>query len=254
MAGSASTPSIRVISSSRTGRGTTRWATSATGSGPSTRDDPELKTVHSLLDRVGAHGFQLPDPGCLCLRHLVVPGEDGRRRPRPVAALPVEGSNAEPDHTRFNLPYWQHFDRVIDALYRHGFEAHLLIKVYNKMVHWPRARQSRGRPVLPLDPRSLRGLSQPHLGLLQGGKQREERRLQARPPAVPPRERPVPALAHGPRRQGLLRPRGLQRRARFPHRPAAFAMAQDPPGAPTAARLADPERRVRLRARPRRIE
>ena len=41
-----------------------------------------------------------------------------------------------------NLAYWQHYDRVIDALYRHGMQAHILMKVYNKQVRWP----GRGSP------------------------------------------------------------------------------------------------------------
>ena len=48
-----------------------------------------------------------------------------------------EGTNEKPDHSRFNLAYWQHFDRVMDAMNRRGIVAHLMIKVYNKMVNWP---------------------------------------------------------------------------------------------------------------------
>ena len=48
-----------------------------------------------------------------------------------------EGDNAHPDHGRFHLPYWWHYDQVIDALYRRGIVAHLMIKVYNKQVRWP---------------------------------------------------------------------------------------------------------------------
>ena len=48
-----------------------------------------------------------------------------------------EGSNEQPDHSRFNLAYWQHYDRIIETLNRRGMIAHILIKVYNKMVNWP---------------------------------------------------------------------------------------------------------------------
>jgi hypothetical protein len=47
------------------------------------------------------------------------------------------GTNEQPDHTKFNLAYWQHYDRVIAALNERGMVAHVMIKVYNKMVNWP---------------------------------------------------------------------------------------------------------------------
>jgi hypothetical protein len=47
------------------------------------------------------------------------------------------GTNENPDHSRFNLAYWQHYDRVIDALFRRGIVAHVMAKVYNKQVNWP---------------------------------------------------------------------------------------------------------------------
>lgn len=36
-----------------------------------------------------------------------------------------------------NLAFWQHYDRVIHALYERGMMAHVLLKVYNKKVKWP---------------------------------------------------------------------------------------------------------------------
>ena len=49
-----------------------------------------------------------------------------------------EGTNEVPNHSRFNLKYWKHYDKVIESLNRHGITAHIMIKVYNKMVNWPR--------------------------------------------------------------------------------------------------------------------
>jgi hypothetical protein len=48
-----------------------------------------------------------------------------------------EGTNEQPNHSRFNLAYWQHYDRVIAALFRRGIVAHILLRVYNKQVNWP---------------------------------------------------------------------------------------------------------------------
>ncbi len=51
--------------------------------------------------------------------------------------IPWEGTYDNPDYSRFNLPYWQHYDRVIKALHERGMTAHIMFKVYNKMVNWP---------------------------------------------------------------------------------------------------------------------
>ncbi len=48
-----------------------------------------------------------------------------------------EGSNDAPDFSRFNLDYWRHYDRVIQAMNARGIVAHIMVKVYNKMVNWP---------------------------------------------------------------------------------------------------------------------
>ena len=40
-------------------------------------------------------------------------------------------------HSRMNLDYWQHYDRVMAAMMERGIQAHILIKVYNKAVTWP---------------------------------------------------------------------------------------------------------------------
>jgi dienelactone hydrolase len=55
----------------------------------------------------------------------------------PPALYPWAGSNDQPDHGRLNLAFWQHYDRVIRALYERGLQAHIMIKVYNKFVQWP---------------------------------------------------------------------------------------------------------------------
>ena len=35
------------------------------------------------------------------------------------------------------MTFWRRYDRVPEALHRRGITAHILIKVYNKMVRWP---------------------------------------------------------------------------------------------------------------------
>jgi len=55
----------------------------------------------------------------------------------PPAIYPWAGTNDKPDFTRLNLDFWQHYDRVVDYLFQKGVVAHLMLRVYNKMVHWP---------------------------------------------------------------------------------------------------------------------
>ncbi|MDA1276159.1 MAG: DUF4038 domain-containing protein [Verrucomicrobia bacterium] len=55
----------------------------------------------------------------------------------PPALYAWEGNNETPDHSRMNISYWQHYDRVMAALAERGIQAHMLMKVYNKAVKWP---------------------------------------------------------------------------------------------------------------------
>ena len=97
----------------------------------------EVKTLAAFLDKLAANGFN----------HIILnayahdtswrKGKTGDDDYGPPPMFAWEGSNETPDHSRFNLAYWRHYDRVIDALYQRGMIAHVMIKVYNKMVNWP---------------------------------------------------------------------------------------------------------------------
>ncbi len=54
--------------------------------------------------------------------------------------FPFGGTNADPDHTKLDLTYFQRLDRVIEHLDEKGIAAHLMIYVWNKLVHWPPAQ------------------------------------------------------------------------------------------------------------------
>ncbi len=101
-------------------------------------DRPGVPTVEASLDILSAHGFNVVilntyahDTGWR--KGITGPDDYG---PPPLYAW--EGDNENPDHSRMNLPYWQHFDKVIGALAERGMQAHLLMKVYNKGVNWPK--------------------------------------------------------------------------------------------------------------------
>ena len=97
----------------------------------------DLSTLNPFLDKLRASGFN-----CIILNAFAydTTWRKGNTAPDdfgPPAMFAWEGSNQKPDHSRFNLDYWRHYDRMIDAMYRRGIIAHILIKVYNKMVNWP---------------------------------------------------------------------------------------------------------------------
>jgi len=55
----------------------------------------------------------------------------------PPPIYPWAGSNDKPDFSRLNLAFWKHYDKVVDYLFQKGIVAHLMLRVYNKMVKWP---------------------------------------------------------------------------------------------------------------------
>ncbi len=100
-------------------------------------NDPKLPTLDPLLDRIAAHGFNLFLLNAYAHDTTWRQGRTAADDFGPPPLYAWAGTNERPDHTRFNLAYWQHYDRVIAAIARHGLWAHIFIKVYNKQVNWP---------------------------------------------------------------------------------------------------------------------
>ena len=98
---------------------------------------PTLKAMGPFLDRIAAAGFNFIILDTYAYDTTWRPGLTGPDDYGPPPAYAWEGSNDRPDQSRFNLAYWRHFDRVIAALNQRGIVAHVLLKVYNKGVHWP---------------------------------------------------------------------------------------------------------------------
>jgi len=102
------------------------------------RDRP--RALDRFLDKLASFGFN----------HVLMnsyahdcPWRRGRTAPDdygPPPRYPWRGTNSRPDHSRFNLAYWRHYDRVVAAMARRGIVAHIFVKVYNKMVNWPERR------------------------------------------------------------------------------------------------------------------
>ena len=97
-----------------------------------------LPTLLPFLDKLAGSGFNYLILNGYAHDTSWRKGKTEERDYGPPPLFPWGGSNEKPDHSRFNLDYWRHYDRVIEALYERGMTAHLMIKVYNKKVKWPK--------------------------------------------------------------------------------------------------------------------
>jgi hypothetical protein len=100
-------------------------------------DQPGVPTVEKSLDLIARHGFNYVLLNSYAYDTSWRKGKSGPDDYGPALLYPWEGNNAQPDQSRMNIAYWQHYDRVITALNERGLRAHIFIKVYNKQVRWP---------------------------------------------------------------------------------------------------------------------
>ncbi len=105
------------------------WALDATNAA--------LPTLNRFLDKLAANGFNYVLLNAYAYDTTWRSSKTGDDDYGPPPLLAWAGTNEQPDHSRFNLAYWQHYDRVIAALNDRGMVAHVMIKVYNKLVNWP---------------------------------------------------------------------------------------------------------------------
>ena len=124
------------------------WALDLTPNGTSPDGIP---TVDRFLDQLAANGFNHVIMNAYAHDCGWQEGTTGTDDYGPPPLYAWGGTNESPDHSRFNLAYWQHYDQIMDALMRRGIVAHIMIKVYNKMVNWP-------EPSSDLDDRFFRWL------------------------------------------------------------------------------------------------
>jgi len=100
-------------------------------------DNPKLPTLVPFLDKLAAHGFNQILLNAYAHDCDWRRGRTGNDDYGPPPMFAWQGTNEHPDHSRFNLAFWRHYDLMMEALYRRGIVAHVMIKVYNKMVNWP---------------------------------------------------------------------------------------------------------------------
>jgi hypothetical protein len=96
-----------------------------------------LSDTTTLVQRIAAYGFNTVLMNVYAHDCRWTEGRTSERDFGPPSLYAWEGTNDEPDHSRLNLAYFAHLDRVIELLAEHGIVVHLYLKVYNKMVNWP---------------------------------------------------------------------------------------------------------------------
>lgn len=99
---------------------------------------PTLSALNGFLDKLQKYGFNYIVMNAYAHDTKWCKGNTSEYDYGPPPMFPWAGDNENPDHSQFNLAYWRHFDRVMAALYERGIVVHLMFKVYNKNVNWPK--------------------------------------------------------------------------------------------------------------------
>lgn len=97
----------------------------------------DLSKTTELVDSICSHRFNTIIMNVYAHDSKWTPGTVSEYDYGPPAAYAWEGTNDDPDHSRINTAFFDHFDKVVDLLSKKGLMIHLFLKVYNKMVNWP---------------------------------------------------------------------------------------------------------------------
>jgi hypothetical protein len=97
-----------------------------------------IRNTEQFLDIISRFGFNYVIMNAYAYDTRWLPGITSEYDYGPPLMIPWEGTNFSPDFSSMNIAYWEHFDKVIDAMHQRGIIAHIMFKVYNKMADWPR--------------------------------------------------------------------------------------------------------------------
>lgn len=100
--------------------------------------DATMPKTKAFLDRIASHGFNTVIVNTFAYDTGWRTGKTEPDDLGPPASMPWLGTPEKPDHKRLNPAFWQHYDRMIQAMHDRGLIAHVLCKVYNKRVKWPK--------------------------------------------------------------------------------------------------------------------
>jgi hypothetical protein len=101
--------------------------------------DPQRKLMHHLIDQIAARGFNHVLVNIYAHDTSWSKGHQNQWDYAPTELYVFGGTNDQPDHTRLNTAFFDIYDGMMSALLDKGVVANVMIKVYNKMVNWPKA-------------------------------------------------------------------------------------------------------------------
>ena len=86
--------------------------------------DNSLPTLNPFLDKLSKYGFNFVLVNAYCYDTKWCLGKTSAEDYGPSSLFPWGGSYQNPDYSHFNLDYWQHFDKVVEALNQRGIGLH----------------------------------------------------------------------------------------------------------------------------------
>ena len=100
--------------------------------------DPDRRLMRKLIDQMASRGFNHVMVNLYAYDTGWSKGREHQWDWGPAPVFPWEGTNEKPDHSRFNPQYFRIYDGMMSALRGKGIVAHIMLKVYNKQVNWPK--------------------------------------------------------------------------------------------------------------------
>jgi hypothetical protein len=101
-------------------------------------NDPERKLMRRLIEQMSSRGFNHVLVNLFAWDTSWSKGREHQWDWGPAPIYPWEGSNEKPDHSRLNPKFFRIYDGMMSALRDKGIVAHIMLKVYNKQVNWPK--------------------------------------------------------------------------------------------------------------------
>jgi hypothetical protein len=99
--------------------------------------DPDRRVMRHLIDQIASRGFNQVIVNIFAYDTSWSKGNMNEWDYGPPAMFVFGGSNEKPDYSRLNTAFFKLYDGMMQALQDKGIVAHLMFKVYNKMVNWP---------------------------------------------------------------------------------------------------------------------
>lgn len=99
--------------------------------------DADLTKTKQIIDMYTAQGFNTVLMNAYAYDTRWRGGKTEDEDWGPPLLHPWPGPHDNHDFSRLDSAYWNHYDKVIEYLFKKGMVAYIYFKVYNKLVHWP---------------------------------------------------------------------------------------------------------------------